>query len=547
MSVINSLIDSLEIAVPKRYKNTHYNINNIRHIVNNEYVKTIKKLEEENRILKLTIKENAYEVEKNKQFKLIVEKIKNIGKDIKEKVEFIISFDGFVEKYLTSIDNNIRMNVFGSFTRQLFEALFNMSSLTEMEGYGNTTGHDIDIYLYESNPRSNEMYSEDTIKEFVNKMKQYVKIYSLSPDTVPKPKIGPYTLINIEEKTITQSKLNKNSTPGLKILLNIPHYSFEFINSNNKLIVVEVIAWKPPKNEFWNNIDFDVNSFVFDKFGISTSIPNMFNVIGNIMNKNAECMIELDKLNNYCDMPITRAEKVPMLLQLGYFLTERLKISSVGYKNLYSLSGIPVIATENVDDCPITSCKAPYINIKLVCGHEVSVHYFIRELKQGGNEYSEALSCPFCRGNLKLQIDYSDIIFEKPIFAPNIDLALECVQLNSKKNCTITPQTENTTLYSDDVKEHIRTTFSLGSTSSDERVSYTGAIAPANHNEEFLPFGEDDTHEELLPLEEADSEQVDAEQTDADNGIQDSIENDPRYAWNNPENLVINNESNTLH
>lgn len=348
------------------------------------------KLMDENEHLKNELKEKNEALIKLDK---ITTKIQKIGSMFIKKIELIVH----MRKTLIELMPNCECVFNGSYVRQLFEIPRAMSELFSSPGYGNSVGRDLDMYLFSTKPSDLDIKQ---IKHSIERIDSFIKLQKMIPDTINVPKFGDYRLIDITNSTL--EKISYTDGPGKKKLLNIPHYLFIFADSNNVNLTVDVLGWKPQADDLWPQYDFNINSVSFTKNGFLGDPANDFdNIIYNIINKEACCEIDLQKLHNVIGEVKTRIQKFPSLNQLSFFLINRIKIMSCGYTMKCSNYKIPSLQIITSEPCTITSVEAPYIVIDLECGHSISIMAYVGIISDV-SEYTEALVCPFCRKDLRI-------------------------------------------------------------------------------------------------------------------------------------------------
>lgn len=412
--------DQLAMADRKDYSKLNKKVESIRsymkdmmnhHMVligKNEYESAInskEKLTDENKKLTNEMNKLTNEVEHLKNelkekndilIKLdkITTKIQKIGNMFIKKIELIVH----MRKTLVELIPNCECVFNGSYVRQLFELPRAMSELFSSPGYGNSIGRDLDMYLFSTRPCDLDI---ERIKHSIERMDSFIKLQKMIPNTISVPKFGDYKLIDITNSTL--EKISNLDGPGKKKLLNIPHYLFIFADSNNVNLTVDVLGWKPESDDLWPQYDFNINSISLTKNGFTVDSINDFdNIIFNIINKEACCEIDLQKLHNVISEVKTRVQKFPNLNQLSFFLINRIKIMSCGYTMKCSNYDIPSLQIITSEPCTITSVEAPYIAIDLECGHTISIMAYVGIISDI-SEYTEALVCPFCRNNLRIK------------------------------------------------------------------------------------------------------------------------------------------------
>lgn len=325
------------------------------------------------------------------------------GTSFSNKLTAGIAFLELVGKYIEYTGG-----IVGSFNRQLFELPFALKDSFKTKGYGQPSGRDLDFILF-NNPvaESSKDSIQKKLKDLMDSIQQYLTFYNLAPESIPPAKIGHLTVVDIVDCTLI--KASALEAPGKKNLLNIPHYIIKLIDENKNLIEFDILAWYPKQMAEWPPGDFDVNTIMLKRDGITINKKDnsLFKIIDHISKKEAMCEIDFKALHSvmtpYVITP--RTAKIPNMLQMAFFFVNRLKIREAGYSTLTSVTCLPEFSVETKDDCYITGCNAPYINIKLECKHSISTMAFIGMFTEGKDDYSGAVKCPQCRKNLLVKFD----------------------------------------------------------------------------------------------------------------------------------------------
>jgi len=313
----------------------------------------------------------SYQLQKDK-----IDKTIKINQDINEKIKTTFDFINFVK----TICKTSNASIFGSFPRMLLER--SVSGLSELDGYGNTINHDIDLYIYEDKYD----YVESDFKTLMNVLQLMKSNMSFSD----------YKIESIHDKTINaSSRVTDNAKDRM---LDIPHYVI-ILKKSDKIIKYDLLAHKLELSNKWTN-EYDVNSMTISRRGIN-SVQSFFDTLINIMNKTADCTINFNKLILPLSKSGYRSEKVKILNDILFFASMRTKILSLGYKQIYNDKyGMIVISIEKNNECPITSLQPPYIQLELDCNHKCSLMALAGIINVRASGDTESISCPFCRHTL---------------------------------------------------------------------------------------------------------------------------------------------------
>jgi hypothetical protein len=363
--------------------------------------------------------------------KNIINKSVKIGTDFINKIKCILSLRKTFNELLGTFGY-----IGGSLIRQMFELPMALSESFKTPGYGNPIGRDIDIYLYK--------YQKDNLstelREKVREMNNFIRFHKLSPHTFPAIKFGEYELMEITDSTLTE--ILESDMIGKKKLLNIPHYLFILKDVDNIQITIDVLGWKPESDIYWPNYDFDVNKIYMTEHGFECD--DFDNTLNHIINKEADCVINLKLLHNTLSDIAPKSEKISKLNQLIFFLTNRMKLIGTGYK--ICGKDVPNIFIEEKECCIISGLNAPYLSLNLMCNHQISIMTFIGIVNEI-NDYTEAIRCPYCRDSILIK--FNDIEFTNIISWTPIEPPVESVHTTVQKSDEIQ-------LFSSESKEYIQ-------------------------------------------------------------------------------------------
>lgn len=361
-----------------------------------------------------------------------IEITKQINQDIKEKIRTTFDFINFIK----TICKSSHPSIFGSLPRMLFERAF--YGLSELDGYGNTINHDIDLYVY----REKDHYDQSEFKTFIN-------LFTLIKSNMT---FGEYKIHSIHDKTITSlSRVLDNAKDRM---LDIPHYII-ILKNGDKIIKYDLLGYKIEPKHTWTN-EFDINSLSISGRGIHCD-QSFFDTIINIMNKTADCTIDFNKIIDPLVNPSHRSDKVKIFNDLLYFSCMRTKILSIGYKQIYNDKfGMIELSIEKDNDCFITSLKPPYIQMELECGHKCSLMALAGIINIRASNDTESILCPLCRHNMipKIKItknlaklkNYDVIEEDMPLMSlPSPEIGDEIISKENKDYITglmygLTPQ-----------------------------------------------------------------------------------------------------------
>jgi len=384
------------------------------------------------------VKVEEVKLEKMEQIEDIQLKSKKIGLDFKNKFSCITALyeslnSWFVKKY-QEIKMHVPMNnmilsggVTGSFIRQLLELPFALAEGFTTDGYGQPNGHDVDIVLFEELGARNAKLIGSVLSAYCHELNNLIKMHDINPEKVTAPKFGSLDVISVSDVTLKKEDMKQDDAIGRKKVADIPHFVLNCVDSDENLYTIDLLAWLPLTDDKWPTGDYNVNSLILNKNGLKLTKgikgkTSMMQILHCIANKEANCLIDLHTLhvdafsNNYYDMGYSAKSN---LMQIGFFFTNRAKIMAYGYNKMSSKFKVPKFSIENTDECYVTSCKPPYINIHLECSHKISTMAFMGEITKGKNQYKDQFACYLCRKPMRIlfeDIKESKIEVLNPIF-----------------------------------------------------------------------------------------------------------------------------------
>lgn len=286
-------------------------------------------------------------------------KLKKIASDFKNKLLLVV----FLIKKIPIDCECIIPSLSGSLVRQLFEYALSGGALGK--SYANPLGRDVDIILSNIALRTHHIQCvTQTFDKFISLIKEEHLQWE-------------YSLKKISSVTVEYGTFS--GPPGKMSLVGIPHYKLSFIEQVNpeNVIDIDIIGWKPAVALGWNNIDFDVNSLYINEnnMGIIEGNGNlenifMWDIISQIENRQCDNLIDLEQIHLLAQESPGKFKTY--MMQLIYFLAERLKIIEAGY-TVKSNTMIPTMRIERNEICSYSSCKPPYPMLLLKCNHWISV------------------------------------------------------------------------------------------------------------------------------------------------------------------------------
>lgn len=314
---------------------------------------------------------------------------------IKKKMTMIM----LILKYINTQCDTTSTFIYGSFVRNLIERIFVTEDDTS--GYSNSKHHDINICIYDD--KNDYITKYKYFNKFIQMITSLSEIYNLVNYKLAVYSFNGYYITKIENIT------NTYIYDGDKLINDVPHYIIYMKDETGDVIQINLMTyWIYANTNFIN----DVNSLYIDIQGIKSSMrkANFFDIINNIKNRVALCYDNFN-LNNINSINGLRTKKEKYLKEMIYYLNNQTKIHEVGYNKIYSLSGYPIYNIETKEECILSGCEPPYINLKLECGHDISIMAFTGIVNIRNSEYIESINCPYCKKSLCLKLS----IFLPPV------------------------------------------------------------------------------------------------------------------------------------
>jgi hypothetical protein len=354
-------------------------------------------------------------------------KFKQQTEHYKDKIKVSMSLIKFIE---TMCPINTNVTIFGSFTRNLLEKIF-MSS--DEKGFGNPINHDIDLTVFDNINN----YTRET--DNFNDMISLFKIIA-NNDNFDFNFYG-YKIIDISDKTLRHSDLNEFAGFGKKFMLNVPHFVI-ILKKDNVLIKYDLLGYKVVHNQNnWQN-EYNTNSLSITSNGIIANNPNkeksynFFNILHSVLEREVVCNIPFEKIL-YNFLTKFRGEKIQILNQIIWFMTNRTKILSLGYNKISSDFKFLDYIVEKTEPCELTGNSAPYIKIKLECEHYISLMGLIGITNIKASDWTEAIKCPYCRADINIKlIEIKPTEIQVPCEPKKDLLLLEDYEINTIINST---------------------------------------------------------------------------------------------------------------
>lgn len=317
-------------------------------------------------------------------------KFKNQTLHFKDKMNIIMSFI----KFMKTLCVHTNIKIYGSFTRNIIEKIFMDTSEI---GYGDPINHDIDMLIY----KSKIDFEADVINfsDFISLLR------IVSNNNSYDFNFFGFKIADVTETTLKKTDIQEESGLNKTFLLDIPHYVIILVKDDLK-IKIDMLCYKNNiSTDTWQN-EFNINSLSLSEDGIYINKDitykdsyTMFETINSIINKTPICNLPFNTLLSDFDWK-TRNEKVKIVNQIIWFFTNRIKIFSLGYKEIYSDFPFFDYSIEKEEMCQLSGNEPPYIKIKLTCLHYISLMGLAGLVNIRGSEWTEAIKCPLCRHDL---------------------------------------------------------------------------------------------------------------------------------------------------
>ena len=319
-------------------------------------------------------------------------KLKKQTLHFKDKFNVIISFI----KFIKTICSQANIKIYGSFVRTILEKIF---ISTPDVGYADPINHDIDIVLYDNT----EIFDLDkrNFYDFISLM------YIVSNTDKYDFNFNGFKVIDIVEKTLRPNNIHEDVGFAKKFLIDLPHYVI-ILKKDDIKIKIDLMSYKIINSNFdtWQN-EFNINSLTMTQDGIFTKnlinsnadSYNFYETINCIINKTAICNLPFDNLIQSFTYK-TRSDKINICNQIIWFFSNRMKILSMGYSQIFSDIMFFDYLIEREEVCQVSGNEPPYIKIKLACNHYISIMALAGLVNIRISEWSESLKCHLCRHDL---------------------------------------------------------------------------------------------------------------------------------------------------
>jgi len=356
---------------------------------------------------------------------------------IQMKFDALISLIKFIE---TNIPES-HCKIYGSFVRQMFEKMF--LSTYDPSGYGDSENHDVDMTVFESKELFETHYKEfsdiiDTFEvmsklDFTSGIKfgefhvvgfQDLTIQLTSKDEINQKHLefyrerldayitgynqrsdNPISIddVHLPSRTMERYRvrMNKLEASVKDKFNNVPHYNIIMKESEtNSYVIIDLLAYPIDSKEYDITKDIDVNTLSLTRNGIQSK-TNFLTTINSISKHHGVMQVNMKQMIEDLETKsLTFNEKAKIYNQIVNFMGFRTKILSVGYNSIFSNEQMGDFYIEKNSDCSITGCHAPYVCIRMKCGHPLSVMALSGMVNIKASEYSEFVGCPQCRAKL---------------------------------------------------------------------------------------------------------------------------------------------------
>jgi hypothetical protein len=336
----------------------------------------------------------------------------------KEKVLFVFNFLSYL---------GLNSCVYGSFVRKLFDFSLRFDEIRN-PNVGSLENSDINI-VYMNNTTFDKQQTLSNFYKVIdsivfNKLQHWTQISSCSLPTSQARELNPELIqfngFTFSDLNYDDNILDKNNHLNPKAILLFR----KIIKTKNgeeeisKVLEIKVnmvcfrLNYSPTDSgvpEFTNNI-YSLNyNGIFKNYNISNSYMKSFNFyeyLNYLCNNEMEPIKDIRSLQENAfpeNSVIPREYKIKWLRQIYEI------ISTTYIKNLdnsFKLVGedVPDIKIESKEECQFTGSMAPYPVIKLECNHDISLMAYNGIIEKGYSDNSEAIRCPFCRGDLKIKL-----------------------------------------------------------------------------------------------------------------------------------------------
>lgn len=229
---------------------------------------------------------------------------------------------------------------------------------------------------------------------FINKKQGFFeenlipKFNDLVEDFKISKNIGSYKIINVMCTSDSRQYGYEEKIPFYRITL----------NSKDDFVCLNILCWKP---KFLGDVSIHCLEYTKNGFKSGDNKFSLEFIINQIKNKEMTYNKDLSVLQNLAFplIAIPRTRKIKFLSLIFNNIEKKMSYLPIDYK----IKGVvPVIKKELFEDCPITSFSPPFLNILLECKHIISLEAY-KGIIFSKYENSEAIRCPYCRGDLKIK------------------------------------------------------------------------------------------------------------------------------------------------
>jgi len=284
--------------------------------------------------------------------------------------------------------------VVGNFLRKSFEAMFQTCYMEANDWIANADGGGVDFVL---NPvpfqERDKIHMTEKFFQLVSLLQSVQSYNNKKSATGMENLFANYKLMDLSISSIKQCVDNNETI--------VPHCTCKFAHiSGRDVFVMHVYAWMPLSLH-----TFSVNSLQLKDDGLRSFAfgCDTLSILENMIHRESKYTQQPSQIQQLAfprDVFLEHSMKSKYLQKILQLISDPLlQMMESGYQ----LVGThPAIYIERKDDCPITSTKAPYPCVKLVCGHYVSIMAYKGLVTIQSHESTESIRCPMCRHDLLL-------------------------------------------------------------------------------------------------------------------------------------------------
>jgi len=307
--------------------------------------------------------------------------------------------------YLKDLFRITQPQLYGSFTRKMFEILFSHNKDGSFTLPDFVSG-DLDILLSRFPLRKEKLVKilnkMEVLKETIN-MNGYIPLHDN------------WYIVEITNHADSLESFFKNSE-GRVCKKEIMSCSWKFLlqqKQDGKILSelsVDIVSHKTPFEEGVTHVstDFDVNSLQMSEFGITTPKFNFLTVLENIRDHYAKTGFEfhinssLSYARTFEDKAKILSDPIKLLPKLAGLRLQ--KIEKAGYR-LFG-QNIPVSFDIVCPMSELEDIKLPYPTVTMGCCKKPIGLIWLRDFAtKGKNAYHERLQCPYCRADFSVKTE----------------------------------------------------------------------------------------------------------------------------------------------